>query len=237
MGQTRAELVADQIRASLLSGVYISGERLVELALARQLEVSQNTIRDALYRLEQDGWVVKRSRHGVFVRPFTRGQAEELFQLLGALEPLALDNLLREKAGMSARAWSRAVQPLADCVAEARRAFNVGEWQHSIERLFQFHEVLAQRPDRELTHRLIAQLYNGVRLLEALRQVRAPRNSRELDLAISRHEAMISFLNMGEGDKARHALDEQVSSYTDLIIGALELGETDRTLSQDHFDD
>jgi DNA-binding GntR family transcriptional regulator len=59
---TRAETVATTLRESILKGEYVSGERLVELSLAKRLKVSQNTIRDALRMLEQDGWVVKHAR-------------------------------------------------------------------------------------------------------------------------------------------------------------------------------
>ena len=45
---TRAETVADQIRQAIKDGQYMGGERLIEQTLAGQMNVSQNTIRDAL---------------------------------------------------------------------------------------------------------------------------------------------------------------------------------------------
>lgn len=216
MAQTRAESIADGLRTALRQGIYLCGERLVELSLAKELDVSQNTIRDALYQLEGEGWVVKRARYGVFVRSFTREQAEEVFELLGALEPLALQILLREGT-------RRALAPLAELAVEARRAASLGQWQAAIERLFQFHEALGQRPQRPTTADLIHQFYNQVRLLEALRQARAPRNPRELDATVTRHETLMRHLTAGEGEAARALLTEQVQNYTALILGTLTL--------------
>jgi DNA-binding GntR family transcriptional regulator len=71
-GATRAETVAEQIRQAIRAGAYVSGQRLVELSLAAKLNVSQNTVRDALRLLETAGWVVKRARHGLYVRSLTR---------------------------------------------------------------------------------------------------------------------------------------------------------------------
>ena len=60
---TRAETVAAALREAILKGDYLSGERLIELSLAKTFDVSQNTVRDAMRLLEQDGWVVKHARH------------------------------------------------------------------------------------------------------------------------------------------------------------------------------
>ena len=87
---TLSQIVADVLRQSLQDGVYKCGERMVELTIADELNVSQNTVRDALRILEQQGWVHKRPRHGVYVRQFSISQAEELYALRSALEQLAL---------------------------------------------------------------------------------------------------------------------------------------------------
>ena len=51
---TRAAATADTIREAILSGHYMSGERLIEIKLAQAIDVSQNTVRDALRILEQE---------------------------------------------------------------------------------------------------------------------------------------------------------------------------------------
>jgi DNA-binding GntR family transcriptional regulator len=214
MTQTRAETIAASLREAMRSGVYLCGERLTELTLARQMHVSQNTIRDALHQLEGEGWVNKRARHGVFVRSFTRDQVEELFELIGALEPLALSALFRESEKSSL------IAALAVLLDGARKAAELGEWRRTVELLFQFHEMLAARTARPATSRLIAQCYNQVRLLEALRQARSPRNPRELEHTLQRHEALLGCVAHGHADPARALLAEQVAAYTQLMLSA-----------------
>src|SRR5512147_3047345 len=89
-GITRAETAAETIRAAILHGGYLSGERLIEVKIAQTLDVSQNTIRDALRILEGEGWVVKNPRHGVYVRSFTAAEAAEVCTVLAAVESLIL---------------------------------------------------------------------------------------------------------------------------------------------------
>jgi DNA-binding GntR family transcriptional regulator len=49
---TLAESVADVLRHAIFQGAYLSGERLVELTIAQEMNVSQNTAREALRLLE-----------------------------------------------------------------------------------------------------------------------------------------------------------------------------------------
>ncbi len=90
-GPTLAESVAAAIRAGILDGKYLSGERLIELNLAKTMGVSQITVRDALRILEQEGWVTKNPRRGVYVRSFTSDAAEEVYALIRTFEGLAME--------------------------------------------------------------------------------------------------------------------------------------------------
>ncbi|WP_343419609.1 GntR family transcriptional regulator [Candidatus Flexifilum breve] len=69
----------------------MSGERLIELNLAKTMGVSQITVRDALRILEQEGWVTKNPRRGVYVRSFTSDAAEEVYALIRTFEGLAME--------------------------------------------------------------------------------------------------------------------------------------------------
>jgi DNA-binding GntR family transcriptional regulator len=61
--------------------------------LARELDVSQTPIREALARLEADGLVRKEALRGYFTTPLlTRAQLDELFEFRRLLEPWAARN-------------------------------------------------------------------------------------------------------------------------------------------------
>src|SRR5713101_2797863 len=62
------------------------GEHLVETELARQLGVSRQPVREALHRLEAEGWVDLRPSQGAFVHVPTDQEVDELLDVRELLE-------------------------------------------------------------------------------------------------------------------------------------------------------
>src|ERR1700726_852101 len=62
------------------------GEHLVETELARQLGVSRQPVREALHRLEAEGWVDLRPSPGAFVHVPTDSEVDELLDVRALLE-------------------------------------------------------------------------------------------------------------------------------------------------------
>jgi DNA-binding GntR family transcriptional regulator len=71
---------------------------------------------------------------------------------------------------------------------------------------------------------IISQLFNQVRLLEALRQARAPRNPHELNIHLQRHEALFHAIEAGDTIAAPRLLREQWQLYGAAVLAALRMG-------------
>ena len=82
------DVVAAELRRLILDGSLKPGDRLVEDRLAQQLGVSRNPIREAMRVLEAEGFLDVVSRRGAFVARLTARQADDLFHVRLALEPL-----------------------------------------------------------------------------------------------------------------------------------------------------
>ena len=54
---TKNDMLYSLLKDNLLSGAYHPGERLVVADLAAEFQVSPMPVREALQRLQQDGWV------------------------------------------------------------------------------------------------------------------------------------------------------------------------------------
>ncbi|GAA3682207.1 GntR family transcriptional regulator [Nonomuraea antimicrobica] len=84
---TLGDDVYDVLRARILEHSMRPGDRVNIDALARDLEVSQTPIREALARLESDGLVRKRPLVGYTVSPLlTRAEFDHLFEMRLLLE-------------------------------------------------------------------------------------------------------------------------------------------------------
>ena len=75
-------------RARIYSGEFQPGVKLSIDSLATELGVSRTPIRDAFGQLEREGLVTITSRVGVFVRRLTRSEAEDIYRIKEAIEPL-----------------------------------------------------------------------------------------------------------------------------------------------------
>jgi DNA-binding GntR family transcriptional regulator len=79
------QAVYDALADLIANGSLKPGQHLVEAELAEKLGVSRQPIREALQRLQADGWVELRPAYGAFVHTPT---AEEVAQLLGVRSAL-----------------------------------------------------------------------------------------------------------------------------------------------------
>jgi len=211
---TLAESVAAALRDRLVGGHLVCGDRLVEMTLAREMVVSQNTVRDALRLLEQEGWVVKQPRRGVTVRAFSRDEAAEVYALLAAVEGVALDWALD-------RMTRTRLMELGKLLMRAKRAAQEDSGA-AINALFDFHERLMLHTGKALTTELVQRLYNYARLLEALRQARSPRDEALLAAQLEAHERLYRLIEAGDRAGAQAALRQLIDAYREMVLPVLD---------------
>jgi DNA-binding GntR family transcriptional regulator len=96
----------------VVSGALRPGQHLVESELARQLGVSRQPVREALHRLEAEGWIDLRPSQGAYVHVPTDKEIDQLLDVRELLE------------GATARLAARAATP--EAVASLRATWQEG---------------------------------------------------------------------------------------------------------------
>jgi len=86
MPMNKAERTYATLRRRILVGTYEPGHRLVLDALAREMGVSPVPVREALRRLEAEGWVVYTRNVGAQVAPIDDERWEQEMRVLAILE-------------------------------------------------------------------------------------------------------------------------------------------------------
>ncbi|WP_433975709.1 GntR family transcriptional regulator [Tunturiibacter lichenicola] len=81
--------LADQLRAEIVSGSLVPGERIVERAWAQKYGVAQASIREAINILEKDGFVTKRPGQTAQVISLSDVDIAQLYEVRAALEGMA----------------------------------------------------------------------------------------------------------------------------------------------------
>lgn len=91
-GGSLAELVYTELKLRLNRGELRPGDFLDQGALGAELGMSRAPLRDALIRLELEGFVTIYPRRGVMVRPLDLPTIRNIYEILGALEGAAAEH-------------------------------------------------------------------------------------------------------------------------------------------------
>jgi DNA-binding GntR family transcriptional regulator len=128
--------VYDALIDLIVGGELRPGQHMVETDLARQLGVSRQPIREALHRMEAEGWVDLRPSQGAFVHVPTDSEVDELLDVRALLEA--------ETARLAARASSPAqVARLREISLEGKAAAAADDFGEAVTVNSLFHAEIA----------------------------------------------------------------------------------------------
>ncbi|KAB2953024.1 GntR family transcriptional regulator [Heliorestis acidaminivorans] len=83
------DIVFESLREAIIEGVLKPGERLMEIQLAEEMGVSRTPVREAIRKLELEGFIVMVPRKGAYVAGISVKDITDVFELRAALEALA----------------------------------------------------------------------------------------------------------------------------------------------------
>lgn len=201
---TLSQVVADALRHAIREGQYLSGERLVELTIAHEFNVSQNTVRDALHILEKEGWIQNRARRGAIVRSFDADEAEEIFALWASIERVAF-NWATEK-GVRVDLLARLRPP----IEAARQDFEAGALAQVRLALFNFHYQIVLLANRPQTTEILSRLHHQAYLMDMLFDHKSQRPQEAYDLWIGGYERVLGIIKFGDNQAAQQALVDRI---------------------------
>ena len=126
------EVVAEEIRAMIMSGAIAPGERLVEDKLAAELGVSRNPVREAIRSLEATGLVDVVPRKGAYACLVNRDDVRQIQELRAAINGWAAELAATRRTDAD-------VRRLRACVEAGRAASNAGDGVRAAEQHRDFH--------------------------------------------------------------------------------------------------
>jgi DNA-binding GntR family transcriptional regulator len=199
--------IYERLIADILDGTYRPGARLVEGKLSLKLGVSRTPVREALFRLHQEGFVLTSPGVGFSVKPLDDREARELFPILAALESFAL---------------SLAAPLVALDVEELRRANKaLGRlWRSPLEAIAAdtaFHKLMLRRCPNAT---LIAMTDSVRRQLLRYEYVYMA-DETLIELSTGQHEAIIDCIARSDFAGAAKAIEVNYSSGLAMILSKL----------------
>lgn len=192
--------VADYIKNGIRSGKFAAGQRLVASELAADLKVSLGVVREALSLLDGAGLIALLPNRGAQIRPLSRDDVRQIFELREALEGQAAALAARNLQGVKPR------QLLMDAFRNADKAAATGD-------------VAGYRSANAAFHQMILSLANNIRLVEVASELTVPiyqlqltmlLNDPELKAAAAGHRRIVDAILAGDAELARTEMQDHV---------------------------
>lgn len=197
--QPLRSMVSDELRRLVVTGELPPGSRIVEDRLAERLGVSRNPVREALQALAAEGFVEILPRRGAMVAQITPEQAEDLFDVRTALEPLAARLAAR-------RADGDGIERLREVLARARAATDAGELDLLTACNTEFHSLVVDLSGNDYLGLLVAPMARRVQwVFRTTAPTRAPHSWTE-------HEELMRAIASGDEDYAEAVARSHVAA-------------------------
>ncbi|MEH7438604.1 GntR family transcriptional regulator [Neobacillus drentensis] len=113
------------LKEMILEGELKAGDRLIERELAGKLNISRTPIREALFRLESQGFVKTVPRKGVVVSNISETEVIEVFTILASLEVLAVKMAAQRMDQDTQLELEQKIQELLALEEQAEEDFNL----------------------------------------------------------------------------------------------------------------
>jgi DNA-binding GntR family transcriptional regulator len=201
--RSRADEVYEQLKQDIASFSLVPGDRFTENEISERLGVSRTPIRQALFRLQQEGYVEVLFRSGWRVLPFDFDQFEQLYDLRMVLETTAVHRICADgrRADQALLAQPAAVW-LVPAAERSGDAAQVSRWDE------EFHCALvaaAGNAEMARVHRDVTDRIRIIRRLDFTKQVR-------IDATYDEHARILKALQRRRGDQAAMLLRAHIET-------------------------
>jgi DNA-binding GntR family transcriptional regulator len=194
------------IKEYILEGRLDENDRLTEESLANQLGISKSPIREALNRLESEGFIRIAPRRGAFLRQFSREELGQLYDLREALEV---------HATRTAHITPQLLRQLDESVARSRALLKVNDKAKYIEEDVRFHSLIADATQNQELGRVLTNVQNRIWL--SRRKTYDLSSSGAPDF----HQAIVDALRRGDREEAQSAMRRHIGNVRQRLIAYL----------------
>jgi DNA-binding GntR family transcriptional regulator len=204
------ELVFENIRQAIVKGIFAPGERLMEIQLADDLGVSRTPVREAIRKLELEGFVVMIPRRGTYVANLSIKDINDVYEIRISLDVLA--------AGLAAeRIEPEELEELNRLLLEISEAAKTGPMEKIVKLDTAFHDVLykASRNDR------LRNIINNLR--EQITGIRGTsmRYPGRLADTLEEHRALVDSIAARDSERAQAAARIHLENAEHTLLKAM----------------
>jgi len=218
---TQNQQAYEYLHSELIRGTFRPGDRLSDYALSKKLNIGRSPIREAMGRLESEGFVEQVPRHGTFVRKLERSQVEDLYDLRILLEGHATEQAATRITDADLEMLGRIVGRLREILVAMRDrggeldAEQVHEW---VSLDVAFHMVIVRASGNTEMGRIIVSYRLMTKLLIAKPVLPAEACFSAYVHTWSSHKRILRALRRGDGQTAKCFMSRHISRAKTRVI-------------------
>ncbi len=206
-----SEHIAKHIAEQIVMGELVEGERIQELRIAKELDVSRGSVREALLLLERTYLIDIFPRRGAIVSEMTAHQVTTLFDT----SMLVLGNIIHQTTQAGQQSDDNRIERLNVSLVETVR---IGDIEHFYEEIFVFITEQCQQIDNiylnTIYHTLLPSLRRSYFLTLNI-------SKRELQEALTLFQLVIEAILMRQSHQAAMFMENFCQHLCNLVLESL----------------
>jgi DNA-binding GntR family transcriptional regulator len=191
--------VYQQLKTLIMSFELYPGSRVTETELAERFGVSRTPVREALQRLQLEGYLTVRPKQGCFIREIDIAEIDEHYQVRIALEMCAIElactHMPERELKELARQWDPIYQPTEDVDVETMSARDES-----------FHIALAEGSGNLVLADYLQRVNQTIHIIRRLDFT----NDMRVDLTYKEHHAICQHLIKRDAVAAQQAMTQHI---------------------------
>jgi DNA-binding GntR family transcriptional regulator len=209
--------LTNDLRRDIIAGVVEPGAWLKTEELAARYGVSANPVREALWRLQGEGFVVANPNQGARVRTVDDDFIRNIFEIREAIEPIFVRRFCQRATPQDLERLRAAAEAFADVAAHRSSEFEALEAANR-----EFHGVMLEG---EVNIPAIEAMERYAGIINATR-AKLPITLSRLRQRINQHRALIEAIGAGDADTAARIAMEHVRGAGDDLLNLMRQART-----------
>ena len=205
-----SEQIKEQLMEEIFQHKYKPGDRLVESALAKELNVSQTSVREALRSLVAMGFLESEPFKGITVRSLSRQDLWEVYTVRAALESLAASHAAE-------RITDSEISELEEICEEMIEAAKAGDVHERTRLNIDFHKTLI----RASGNKLILKLYDNLQFGSWSLMTGTLTTMDPIKMA-SRHRKLIEAIRSRDPERVSLAVRKHIENGSRSVLNTFE---------------